>query len=218
MEIDEACLDHSTDIEHLDDCNDAAPVEIANAWSHDSESITPSLPHSVSTLTHVYSTQFSHPLDQQSQSLQTRVTENPTTIVPTFSQSPYCPLSTWTPWGQNSPQTLACPVVAPSELIQVTDLVALFAGVTSTTPVAVETMSTPRTTRFSVPVLVDSGNATTPPPCQSLSHELGASTESSRYLSAVSPLEHSLGLDTESVVKRPPLLRVTSVRQLTSPT
>jgi len=120
MEIDEACLNHlaDSDIEHLDDCNDAAPVQIASAVSHDSESITPSVPHSVSTLTHVHSTQLSLPLDQQSQSLQTRVTEHSPAIVSVLSQSPCSPLSSqWTPCGQDSPQTLARPVVAPSELI-----------------------------------------------------------------------------------------------------
>ena len=137
------------------DCNDAAPVETAKAGPQDSKSIPPSLPHSMSTLTHVHSTQLLDPLDQQSQSLQTRVTEHSTAIVPELSQSPYSPLSLWTPCGQDSPQTLAHPVVAPSEMIQVTDLLALFAGVTSTTPVAAQTMSTPRTTSFSVPGLVD---------------------------------------------------------------
>jgi len=51
--------------------------------------------------------------------------------------------------GQASPEPLACPLVAPSELIKVTDLLGLFVGVDSTTPVVVSTWPTLLTTTSS---------------------------------------------------------------------
>jgi len=56
--------------------------------------------------------------------------------------SNYSPLPSSTSCGQTSPEPLACPLVAPSELTQVTDLLALFTGVVSTTPVVVSTWPT----------------------------------------------------------------------------
>jgi len=47
---------------------------------------------------------------------------------------------------QASPEPLACPLVAPNELTQVTDLLASFAGVVSTTPVVVSMWPTLLTT------------------------------------------------------------------------
>jgi len=52
-----------------------------------------------------------------------------------------------------SPEPLACPLVEPSELTQVTDLLALFAGVVSTTPVVVSTWPTPLRTPSSAEVV-----------------------------------------------------------------
>ena len=56
--------------------------------------------------------------------------------------STHSPLSPSTTCGQASPGPLACPLVTPSELTQVTDFLALFAGVVSTTPVVVSTWPT----------------------------------------------------------------------------
>jgi len=56
------------------------------------------------------------------------------------------PLPPSTSCGQASPQPLACPLVAPSELTQLTGLLALFAGVVSTTPAVVLTWPTLLTT------------------------------------------------------------------------
>jgi len=79
--------------------------------------------------------------------------------------------------------------VAPSELTQVTDLLALFTGVISTTPVVVSTWPTPLTTPsseqgvFVVPRVNDVGA-----PTQRLSHALGGSAARSRNMSVVSPV------------------------------
>jgi len=48
--------------------------------------------------------------------------------------------------NKTSPEPLACPLVAPSQVIQVTHLLALFVGVVSTTPVVVCTWPTQLTT------------------------------------------------------------------------
>jgi len=148
------------------DSNKGASVEIVNGGSQDSEPTTPSRPQSLPTLMHVHSTQLSYRLDQPSQSLQTRVVvplatrldlpgwqedrplpqqrdardldgatprqRSSSTYSPTYS-----PLSPSATCVQDSPQALANPVVASSDLTQVTDLLALFAGVASTTPAAV---------------------------------------------------------------------------------
>jgi len=90
---------------------------------------------------------------------------------------------------QASPEPLACPLVAPSELTQVTDLLALFAGVVSTTPVVVSTWPTPLTTPsseqgvFVVPRVNDVAA-----PTQRLSHALGGSAAPSRNMSVVAPV------------------------------
>jgi len=70
------------------DSNEDASVEIANGGCQDLEPTTPSRVHSLPILTHVHSTQFSLPLDQPSQSLQTRVTEHSTATVSALSQLP----------------------------------------------------------------------------------------------------------------------------------
>jgi len=68
---------------------------------------------------------------------------------------------------QASPEPLACPLVAPSELTQVTDLLALFAGVISTTLVVVSTWPTPLTTPSSDEgVFVVPRVCAVPPPTQ----------------------------------------------------
>jgi len=88
------------------DCNDNAPVEIANdrPWS-----------------THQDTRDLDGATHQQRLS------------------SIYSPLPPSTSCGPDSPDPLARPRVVPSELTQVTDVLALFAGVVSTTPVVVST-------------------------------------------------------------------------------
>jgi hypothetical protein len=51
------------------DCNDTAPVETANGGTQVLEPTTPSLPQSLSDLTHIHSTQLSQLFGQPSQSL-----------------------------------------------------------------------------------------------------------------------------------------------------
>ena len=85
------------------DCNDAAPVEIAND--------RPWPPHQDTT-------------DLDGAIPRQRLSHGSTCS----------PLPPSTSCGQVSPEPLACPLVAPSELTQMTDLLALFAGVVSTTP------------------------------------------------------------------------------------
>jgi len=95
------------------------------------------------------------------------------------------PLPPSTSCGQASPEPLAraCPLVAPSEL----DLLALFAGVVSTTPVVVSTWPTLLTTPsskqgvFVVPRVNDVAA-----PTQRLSHVLGGSAAPSRNMPVAS--------------------------------
>jgi len=98
---------------------------------------------------------------------------------------------------QDSPQALARPAVEQAELTQGTDLLALFAGVASTTPVAAWSVPTPLTTTSSSTGLVVSGVATAPAPTQRLSHALGGYAAPSRHTPAVSaataPLAKSPG-------------------------
>jgi len=80
----------------------------------------------------------------------------------------------------------------------VIDLLALFAGVVSTTPVVVSTWPTPLTTPSSVEsVFVVPRVCAVPPPTQRLSHALRAPADPSRHMSIASlvttPLEQSSG-------------------------
>jgi len=90
---------------------------------------------------------------------------------------------------QASPEPLACPLVVPSDLTQVTDLLALFAGVVSTTPVVVSTwpalFTAPSSAEgvFGVPRVY-----AVPPPTQQLSHALGGTAAPSRNMSVVAPV------------------------------
>ena len=79
--------------------------------------------------------------------------------------------------------------MAPSELTQVTDLLALFAGVVSTTPVVVSTWPTSLTTPSSEQgVFVVPRIRTVPAPTQRLSHALGGTAAPSRNMSVVAPV------------------------------
>ena len=95
------------------------------------------------------------------------------------------PLPPSTSCWQVSPEPLACPLVALSELTQVTDLFALFAGLESTTPVVVSTwptlLATPSSAEgvFVVPRVNDFAA-----PTQRLSH----SAARSRIMSVVAPV------------------------------
>ena len=101
--------------------------------------------------------------------------------------STYSPLSPSTTCGQAS--SSGCPLVTPSELTQVIDLLALFAGVVSTPPVVVSTWSTllgtPSSTEgvFMVPQV-----RTVPAPTQRLNHALGGPASPSRNTSVVVPV------------------------------
>ena len=86
--------------------------------------------------------------------------------------STYSPLSPSTTCGQVSPDPLACPLVTPSELTQVTDLLTLFTGVVSTTPVVLTwptLLATPSSTEgvFVVPRV-----GVVPDPTEGPSHAL----------------------------------------------
>ena len=90
---------------------------------------------------------------------------------------------------QVSPEPLACPLVAPSELIKVTVLLALFAGVVWTTPVVVSSRPTLLTTPSSEEgVFVVPRVRTVPAPTQRLSHALGGTAAPSRNVSVPSPV------------------------------
>jgi len=103
--------------------------------------------------------------------------------------SPYSPLPTSTSCGQTSPEPLACPLVAPSELIQVADLLALFAGVVSTTPVVVSMWPTLLTTPSSEEgVFVVPRVRAVPAPTHQLRHALGGPAAPSRNMSVVAPV------------------------------
>jgi len=86
---------------------------------------------------------------------------------------------------QDFPQALAHSVVAHSELTQVTDLLAMFAGVPSTTPASGLTWFTLITAPSSATGLVVSRVVTTPVPNERLTHTLGGSAAPSRHISAV---------------------------------
>jgi len=137
------------------DCNDVAPVEIANDGSWPPHQDTTDLDGAI-------------PRQRLG--------------------SAYSPLPPSTGCGQDSPEPLACPLVAPSELTQMTDLLALFAGVVSTTPV-VSTWPTLLTTPsaeegvFVVPP-VGAG----PAPTQRHSNALRGPATPSRHLSVVGPV------------------------------
>jgi len=78
------------------------------------------------------------------------------------------------------------PVVTPIELTQVTDILALLAGVASTTPVVVSTWSTLLTTPSSQEgVFVVPEIGVVPAPIQRLSHILGGPAALSRHMTAV---------------------------------
>jgi len=99
---------------------------------------------------------------------------------------------------QASPEPLACPLVAPSELTQVTDLLALFAGVVSTTPVVVSTWPTLLTTTSPEEgVVVTPRVGTVPTPTQGLDHAIGGPADSASHMSVTSsvttPLVKSSG-------------------------
>jgi len=99
----------------------------------------------------------------------------------------YSPLPSSTGCGQASPQSLARPLVTPSELTQVTDLLDLLAGVVSTTPVVVSTWPTLFTTPSSEEaVLVVPVVGAVAAPTQRLSHALGDPVAPSRHMPAVS--------------------------------
>jgi len=104
------------------------------------------------------------------------------------------PLSPSPSCRQASPEPLACPLVALSELTKVTDLLALFAGVVSTTPVVVSTWPTLLTTPSSEDGVVV---GTVPVPTQRLNHAFGGPPPPSRHMSVASsvttPLEKSSG-------------------------
>jgi len=137
------------------DCNDAAPVEIANdRWP----------PH------------------QDTTDLDRAISRQRLSIA-------YSPLPPSTSCGQASPEPLARPLVTPSELTQVTDLLALFAGVVSTTPVVVSTRPTLLTTPSSEEgVFVVPRVDAVPAPTQQLSHALGGPAAPSRNMSVVAPV------------------------------
>ena len=130
--------------------------------------------------------------------------------------SNYSPLPSSTSCGQTSPEPLACPLVAPSELTQVTDLLALFVGVVSTPPVVVSTWPTPLTTPsskqgvFVVPRVNDVAA-----PTQRLSHALGGPAAPSRNMSVVASVTilWRSHLVTNSAATNHPLLRVPRVRK-----
>jgi len=83
-------------------------------------------------------------------------------------------------------QTQLIPVVTPIELTQVTDILALLAGVASTTPVVVSTWSTLLTTPSSQEgVFVVPEIGVVPAPIQRLSHTLGGPAALSRHMTAV---------------------------------
>jgi len=198
------------------------------------EPTTPSesLPHSLSDLTHVHSTQLSQPFGQPSQSLQTRLTDQPTATVSALSQlpvitshvqislvirldlpgwqedrpwhqyqdtralvgstprqrlsSPYSPLPPSTSCEKNSPEPLARHLVSPSELTQLTDLLALFTGVASTTPAELCTWPTPITKPSSGTEIEASRLPTTAAGTQRLRHALGDPAAPSTHIPAVS--------------------------------
>jgi len=98
---------------------------------------------------------------------------------------------------QASPEPLACPLVAPSELTQVTDLLALFVGVLSTTPVAVSTWPTLLIAPSSAEgVFVVPRVCAVPPPTQRLSHALGGPADPSRHMSVASSVTTPLAKPT----------------------
>jgi len=86
------------------------------------------------------------------------------------STSTYSALSQLDICGQDSPQVLASPGVAPSDLTQVLDLLALLVDVTSTTPVAAWTVPTPIFTISSATGLVASEGSVTQSPSQTLTY------------------------------------------------
>jgi len=138
------------------DCNDTAPVEIAND--------RPWPPH-----------QDTRDLDRATHRQR---------LSNTFS-----PLPPATSCGPDSPEPLARPLVAPSELTQVTDLLALFAGVVSTTPVVVSTWPTLLASPSSEEgVFIVSRVGDAPARTQRLSHALGDPTPPSRHMSVASPV------------------------------
>ena len=103
------------------------------------------------------------------------------------------PLSPSTTCGQASPEPLDCPLVAPSELTQVTDLLALFAAVVSTTQGVFSTWPTLLTTPSSEEgVFVVPRVRAVPPPTQRLSHALGGPASPSRNMSVVAPVTDPL--------------------------
>jgi len=108
------------------------------------------------------------------------------------------PLPPSTSCRQASPEPLACPLVAHSELTQMTDLLALFAGVDSTTPAVVLTWPTLLTTPSSEEgVDVAPRVGIVPAPTQRLNHAFGGPTDPSRHMSVVpsvtTPLAKSSG-------------------------
>jgi len=109
--------------------------------------------------------------------------------------SKFSPLSPSATCVQESAHAISHPVVSPSELTQVTDLLAFFTGVTSRTPAAVWTWPTPLNTPSSATRLVVSRVSTVLALTQSLNHVLGGPAAPSRHMSAVSvaiaPLEKS---------------------------
>jgi len=245
--------------------NSSALVDIANGGPQALEPTTPSLPHSVHTVTNVHSTQLSQPLDQASQSLQTPATERTSyrNRVHTFTLassmlacssslryqaeptcvagrqdlastsrhqtldgaiprqrlcSTYSPMSPAATCGKDSPQALAHSVVANSELTQVTDLLAMFAGVTSTTPASDSTWSTLITTPSSGTGLVVSRVVATPVPTQRLTHSLGGSAVPLRPMDEVPsvtvPQAQPHGQGLTAVALQPSLFRMIRVNML----
>ena len=97
-----------------------------------------------------------------------------------------------------SPEPLACPLVLPNELTQVTDLLALFTGVVSTTPVVISIWPTPLTTPSSEQsVVVAPRVGTVPAPTQRLNHAFEGPADPSRHMpvasSVTTPLAKSSG-------------------------
>jgi len=103
--------------------------------------------------------------------------------------STYSPLSPSTTCAQASPESLTCPLVMPTELTQVTDLLVLFAGVVSTTPVVVSIWSTLCTTPSSDKgVLVVPRVGVVVPLTPQLSHALGGPASPSTNMSVLAPV------------------------------
>ena len=123
----------------------------------------------------------------------------------------YSPLSPSTTCGQASPEPLACPLVTPSELTQVTDLLVSFAGVVLTTLVVPTWLTLLATPSSAEGVFVAPRVGAVPDPAQRLNHALGGPASPSTNMSVPSPV--TAPLITDAVTTNPHLLRVPRVRK-----